>query len=580
MYDMPSRTGAVHVATTKRRYKGRLYTTHLLRRTYRDGKRVRHETLGNISHLPDPLVDIVRRSLAGESFVPSSESIAIVASRPHGHVEAVLEVIRNLELNSVISAKRCRERDLVLGMIAQRVLEPGSKLAGTRQWNTTTLGEELGIRDADVDEVYSALDWLLARQSSIEKKLARRHLTEGGLILYDVSSSFYYGHNCSLAQFGHSRDGKRGFPIIVYGVLTNREGCPVATEVYAGNTADPKTVTDQVDKIRNRFGLERVVLVGDRGMLTQPKITAIREHPGLGWISALRSGQIAELVEQKRIQMSLFDEQHLAEIASPDFPGERLVACFNPLLADERRRTRRELLEATEKDLGKVANQVSRRKLHPLTGEEIGIKVGRVLGRFKMAKHFQYTIGDGSFEWKRNGDSIRREEQLDGLYVIRTSEPAGSLTAPDAVRSYKSLANVERAFRCLKSVDLMIRPIRHRVEDHVRAHVFVSVLAYYVHWHMRKRLAPLLFEDENLDELRLTRDPVAPAQASSAARRKKVERRSSDDLPLHSFKTLLDDLATRSRNTCRLGSDPNAHCFHQTTEATPLQQRAFELLRA
>lgn len=566
------------MATTRRRYKGRVYTTHLLRRSYRDGKTVRHETLGNISHLSDQIVDLIRRSLAGETLVPASETISIVGSRPHGHVEAVLGLIRELGLDSIVASKPSRERDLVLGMIAQRVLDPGSKLAGTREWNLTTLGEELGIRDADVDEVYASLDWLLARQSTIEKKLAKRHLSEDGLVLYDVSSSFYYGHTCLLATFGHNRDRKRGLPIIVYGVLTNAEGCPVATEVYAGNTGDPNTVADQVEKIRDRFGLERVVLVGDRGMLTQPRIEAIREHSELGWISALRSSQIRELLDQKRIQMSLFDEQNLAEIDSPDFPGERLVACLNPLLAEERRRTRNELLAATEESLRKIAAFVAKRRAKPLGVDEIGVKVGKVIGRHKMAKHIVCTITKGSLTWKRDEDSIRREEQLDGLYVIRTSEPADRLSAPDTVRSYKRLAEVERAFRCLKSVDLMVRPIRHRLEDHVRAHVFIAVLAYYVHWHMRKRLAPLLFEDEDVAQLRPVRDPVAPARPSPSAEKKKASRLTSEGLPLHSFTTLLHELASRSRITCRLGTDPDAPTFEKLTEQTLIQKMALRLL--
>ena len=566
------------MATTIRRYKGRIYTTHLLRRSYRVGKAVRHETLGNISHLPEQVVDLVRRSLAGETLVPASETISIIGSRPHGNVEAVLGLIRELGLDSMIASKRSRERDLVIGMIAQRVLDPGSKLAGTREWNLTTLGEELDIRDVDVDEVYVSLDWLLARQAAIEKKLAKRHLSEHGLVLYDVSSSFYYGHTCPLAKFGHSRDRKRGFPIIVYGVLTNADGCPVATEVYAGNTGDPSTVSDQVEKIRERFGLEHVVLVGDRGMLTQPRIEAIKKHPGLGWISALRSSQIRELVDQERIQMSLFDEQNLAEIDSPDFPGERLVACFNPLLAEERRRTRSELLAATEVSLSKIAAFAAKRRSKPLSDDEIGIKVGKVVGRHKMAKHIVCTITAGSLAWKKNEESIRREELLDGIYVIRTSEPSDRLSAPDTVRSYKRLAEVERAFRCLKSIDLMVRPIRHRLEDHVRAHIFIAVLAYYVHWHMRKRLAPLLFEDEDVAQLRPVRDPVAPARPSPTAELKKATRIGTDGLPLHSFTTLLHELANRTRNTCRLGTSPDSATFEKLTDKTPFQEKVLQLL--
>ncbi|MDZ4063944.1 MAG: IS1634 family transposase [Coriobacteriia bacterium] len=575
---MPSRSGRVHVATTSRTYKGKLYQTHLLRRTFRVGSQVRHQTLGNISHLPPDLIDLIRRSLAGEKFLPASEAFLVERNLPHGHVQAVLGSMHRLGLHSLLASKPSRQRDLVMAMIAERLLHPCSKLATTRLWHTTTLAEELSVADATEDDLYKAMDWLLARQSHIEKKLAQRHLQEGSLVLYDVSSSYYEGRTCPLARLGHNRDGKKGLPIIVYGLLTDSEGRPVAVDVYPGNTGDPTTVPDQVDKLRQRFGLERVVLVGDRGMLTETQIGKLKQHPGLGWISALRGPAIRELVDGGSLQLSLFDETNLAEIRSPDYPGERLVACFNPLLADERRRKRAELIEATEKELAKIAAEVKRRTRTPLGEAEIALKTGKVWNRYKVAKHFDLTIADGVFGWVRREESIRRESQLDGVYVVRTSEPKRRCSAPDAVRRYKSLAQVERAFRSLKGMDLRIRPIHHRTEDHVRAHILLCMLAFYVEWHMRRDLAPLLFQDEELSRDRTRRDPVAPAECSASAQAKKLARVTADGFPVHSFETLMQELATRCRNTCRIPAEPTAPSFQQLTEPTPLQSRAFQLL--
>lgn len=575
---MPSRTGRVHVATTTRTYKGKVYHSHLLRRTFRVGAQVKHETLGNISHLPDELIDLIRRSLAGEKFLPAAEAFQVDRSLPHGHVQAVLGTIRRLGLDAMLASKPSRQRDLALAMIAERLLHPCSKLATTRLWHSTTLADELDVAAATEDDLYQAMDWLLAQQPRVEKKLAERHLQDGSLVLYDVSSSYYEGHTCPLARLGHNRDGKQGLPIIVYSLLTDAAGRPVAVDVYPGNTGDPTTVPDQVDKLRSRFGLSRVVLVGDRGMLTEPQIGKLKQHPGLGWISALRGPAIGELVESGSLQLSLFDKQNLAEISSPDYPGERLMACFNPLLAEERRRKRQELLEATEKDLSRIATEVARRKKTPLSSAQIGLKVGKVLSRFKMAKHFDLTIADGVFRWSRRQDSILRETQLDGIYVVRTSEPESRLSAEDTVRRYKSLAQVERAFRSLKGVDLRIRPIFHRTADHVRAHIFLCMLAYYVEWHMRQSLAPLLFQDEELSQDRMRRDPVAPAEASASAKAKKANRVNAEGIPCHSFETLLQELATRCRNTCRIAADPTATPFQQLTEPTPFQARAFQLL--
>jgi transposase len=434
-----------------------------------------------------------------------------------------------------------------------------------------------------VDELYDALDWLLARQKRIENKLAARHLWEGASALYDVSSSYYEGRTCVLARWGYNRDGKDGTLCIVYGVLTDGQGRPVAVEVYPGNTGDPTTVPDQVQKLRQQFGLQRVVLVGDRGMLTQTQINRLKEYPQLGWISALRSESIRQLIARGAIQPSLFDQQDLAEIAAPEFPGERLMVCFNPLLAEERRRKREDLLASTEKELKKLAAAVARRTRTPMSAKEIALRAGKQQNRFKMGKHFRLTIGEGQFQWQRDEQAIEQEKKLDGIYVVRTSEPADRLSSADAVRTYKGLSQVERAFRVLKSLDLRIRPIHHRSEDHVRGHIFLCLLAYYVEWHMRKALAPLLFDDEELDEARGQRDPVKPAKPSASAKAKKTTRQTPDGLPVHSFQTLMAALATRCRNTCRFPAveeDRNqaAMTFPRLTEPTDLQTRVFKLL--
>src|SRR3954454_9657026 len=428
---MPSRSGAVHVATTKRVYKGKTYVTHLLRRSLRRGKTVTHDTLGNLSHLPEHLIELIKRSLKGETFVAASDAFRVLRTRPHGHVEAILRMIRRLGLDSLITPGPSRQRDLVLAMIAERLLFPCSKLATTRHWQDTTLAEELHLEDADEDELYDAMDWLLKRQKAIEAKLAQRHLADGDLVLYDVSSSYYEGETCPLARRGHDRDGKTGRPIIVSGVLTDADGRPVAVQVYPGDTGDPATVPDQVAKLSCRFGLSRIVPVGDRGMLTQTQINTLKDHPGLGWISALRSAAIRDLLADGHLNRSLFDQVNLAEIESPDFPGERLVACYNPLLAEKRRQKREALLAATEVKLTKLSRAVSRRTKAVPSAAEIGVKAGRVIGRHKMAKHIRLTIRDGVFTWERDDESIRLEKLLDGIYVIRTSEPADRLSAAD-----------------------------------------------------------------------------------------------------------------------------------------------------
>jgi transposase len=576
---MATRGGAVHVATTTRVYKGKTYVTHLLRRSLRKGKTVTHETLGNLSHLPDHLIDLIKRSLKGETFVPAAEAFRITRSLPHGHVEAVLTMIRKLGLDDLIASEPSRRRDLVVAMITERLLFPSSKLANTRHWHDTSLAEELGVGDADEDLLYDAMDWLLGRQSAIEKKLAQRHLIDGALVLYDVTSSYYEGKTCPLARFGHDRDGKTGCPIIVYGTLTDADGRPVAVQVYSGNTGDPKTVPDQVETLTKRFGLSRVVLVGDRGMLTRTQIDVLKKHPGLGWISALRSGSIRRLLADGHLIRKDLEAERLAEITSPEFPGERLVACYNPQLAEQRRQKREDLLAATRTELEALAARVARRADPPETAAAIGVRAGKIINHYKMAKHFTLTIRDGHLGYARKQDTITNEELLDGIYVIRTSEPAERLTAADGVRSYKRLALVEQAFRCLKGIDLLVRPIHHRTADRVRAHILLCLLAYYVEWHLRQAWESLLFVDEELTVDRQRRDPVAPAQASESARLKKKTHTTSGDLPVQSFRTLLAHLGTRCRNTCVVTADPSQTMFRQVTEADALQAEALRLIK-
>lgn len=550
----------------------------LLREGWREGKKTHKRTLANLSNWPKHKVETLRKLLRDEVLVSPSDLFATEQTLPHGHVEAVLGMIRNLGLDVMIASKRCRQRDLVIAMIAERLLHACSKLATTRIWHTTTLAEELGVEDADEDDLYEAMDWLLSRQKQIEKKLAARHLSDDAVVLYDVSSSYYEGRTCSLARYGHDRDGKKGLPIIVYGVMADPEGRPVSVSVYPGNTGDPTTVADQTEKLREDFGLSRIVIVGDRGMLTQAQIVKLKEQPSLGWISALRNSSIRKLVGTGTLQLSLFDKKNLAEITSPDYPGERLIACFNPLLADERKRKRQELLAATEVELQKLARQVAKRTKSPMKPSEIGFKIGKVLGRHKMGKHFKLTIEEGVFNWERRQEEIEQEAMLDGIYVIRTSENKQRLTAEDTVRTYKSLSQVERAFRTMKGIDLLVRPIRHRTDDRVPAHIFLCMLAYYVKWHMRRALAPILFEDDELPDLRKQRDPILPAKCSDTASMKKRTLRTEDGFEVHSFETLMSVLASQCRSTFRMKGDPSGPSFKQVSERTPIQSRAFELL--
>lgn len=550
----------------------------LLREGHRRGAKVIKRTIANLSSWPKAKVDTLRKLLKNEPLVSPDQVFKIERSWPHGHVEAVLETIQRLGLDRMIAAKRCPERDLVMAMIIERLIQPGSKLAAARTWDTTTLAQLLDLDGYDEEDLYAAMDWLYQRQHRIEKKLANRHLSNGDQVLYDVSSSYYEGRHCSLADFGHNRDQKKGKRIVVYGMLCDVEGRPIAVQVYPGNTGDPSTVPDQVTTLRDRFALTQVTLVGDRGMLTQAQIQALKDYPGIGWISACRNRVVRDLVAEKHLQLSLFDSRNLAEIQSPDFPGERLIACFNPLLAEERQRKREALLTATEQALAKIQRQVQRRTKTPLSAVEIGEKVGRVIHQHKMAKHFELTINDGQFEYQRRQGEIDREIALDGIYVIRTSEPAAKLSADDAVRSYKNLARVEQVFRTVKGVEIRVRPIHHRLEERVRSHIFICLLAYYVEWHMRQALAPLLFDDETVVDDRKQRDPVATVQPTARAKQKKRQRTTDDGLPIHSFTTLLRELATICRVRCRVeGTDMPP--IYQHPEPTPLQRKVRDLLR-
>ena len=581
---MPSRNGAVHVASTTRTYKGKTYTTHLLRRTFREDGKVKHQTLGNLSHLPSDLIDAIRRRLlGGQPLLANDGHFEILRSLPHGHVAAVLGAIRNIGFEEILGSRPCKERTLVLAMVVARILDARSKLATARSMAEETaassLGLELGLQNIDEDDLYLAMDWLLDRQALIENKLAAMHLEDGSLILYDVSSSFYTGTHCPLAAFGHARDGKNGYPQIIYGLLCNAAGCPIAIEVFKGNTGDPKTLASQIEKVRKRFHLSRVIFVGDRGMITAARIDEeFRGIEGLDWITALRADSIKKLAKQKIIQLSLFDEKDLAEVTSPDYPGERLVVCRNPLLAEERSRKREELLQATEKTLSKIAAATQRAK-KPLRGKDnIGLRVGKEINHYKVGKHFCIRIGEESFSFWRKEKNIANEAALDGLYVIRTSVGRETFDADSTVRAYKDLSKVERAFRCLKTVDLKVRPIYHWLADRVRAHVFLCMLAYYVEWHMRQKLAPILFDDEDKDLAETLRSSiVAPAERSPSAESKELTKRNEEGLPVHSFRSLLADLGTLAKNRIRIaGNEQND--FFMLTRPTQLQARAFELL--
>jgi transposase len=556
----------------------------LLRESYREGSRVRKRTLANLTHWPPEYVEALRVILKGGTAVHSlEESFEIVRSLPHGHVAAVLGVARRLRLPRVLASRHSRMRDLVVAMIVARVVEPTSKLATARglceETAFTTLGEMLGVSDADEEDLYAAMDWLLPRQAAIEAELAGRHLSDGTLVLYDVTSTYFEGRTCPLAKIGYSRDGRKNKLQIAIGLLCDASGCPVAVEVFEGNVADPKTLSSQIAKVRERFGLQRVVFVSDRGLITSARIEEeLEPTAGLDWISALRAPSIKKLAEQGQIQPSLFDETDLAEISSPDFPGERLIVCKNPLLAEERARKREDLLRATEAELDKIVGATQRVQRRLKGKDKIGIRVGRVLNRFKVGKHFKMEITDESFSHRRNLDKIESEASLDGIYVIRTSVPDEVLDSEGTVRAYKSLSAVERAFRSMKTVDLKVRPIFHRLPDRVRSHVFLCMLAYYVEWHMRRDLAPVLFDDEDREAAEAQRRSVVqPAQRSPQAQAKAQTHRTIDDLPVHSFRTLLHHLATITKNRVR-PKLPGLDEFDRLTTPTEYQQKVFDLL--
>ncbi len=554
----------------------------LLRESYRDGSRVKTRTLANLTDWPDAKVEALRRVLKGETAVVSADELRIERSLPHGHVAAILGMARKLGLHKLLRGFPSRLAELALAMIVARVIEPAAKLATARQLSDATAAHSLGavleLGAVDEDELYAALDLLGEAQPKIEKTLAKRHLRDGCLVLYDLTSSYLEGSHCELGRFGYSRDGKKDKPQIVFGLLCAADGCPVAVEVFDGNTGDPSTLAAQVTKLKERFGLSRVVLVGDRGMITEARIGEDLAPAGLDWLTALRAPAIQALAaDNGPLQLSLFDERDMAEIASPDYPGERLIVCRNKALAAERARKREELLAATEADLARIAASVKRGRA-PLQGaDKIGLKVGAVLGKRKMAKHFELTIADASFTYTRNEASIQKEAALDGFYVLmRTSVPAETLGAAAVVSVYKSLAQVERAFRSMKTVVLEVRPLHHRLAGRVRAHVFLCMLAYYLVWHMRKALAPLLFEDHDKENAGKARSsPVAPAKVSTAAKAKAASRKTADGLPVHSFRTLLQDLATLTRNTVRMGNAPQAIML---ASPTPIQQEVFAKL--
>ncbi|MEA3153595.1 MAG: hypothetical protein QOK44_1184 [Betaproteobacteria bacterium] len=548
---------------------------YLLRESYREGPRVLKRTLANLSSLPDEQIFAIRAILRGESLAPVASVFEAIASRTHGHVQAVRRAMQRLGFAQLIGTRPSAERDLVCAMVAARILAPHTKLATTRWWHTTTLAQEFGVEYADENDLYHAMDWLLERQAVIEKKLAQRHLSGGGVVLYDLSSSYFEGTCCPLAKLGHNRDGKKGKLQVNYGLVTDARGRPVAVSVFEGNTADCKTVLPQVRRIQADFGIEHMVLVGDRGMISQKAIEEFKRVPGVAWITALKSAQIRALADEGGVQLGLFDERNLLEFTHPDYPGERLVACRNAQLAHLRAAKRSSLLQATAAELDQVCAMVARKTL--AGADKIGVRVGRVVNKYKVAKHFELTIEKTSFSYRIDQEKVEQEAALDGIYVLRTPLRAEFITAADVVRSYKSLSDVERAFRSLKTVDLKVRPIHHHLPDRVRAHILLCMLAYYAEWHMREAWRVLLFADED-QCAKATRDPVAPARRSKDAELKAQTHTLNDGTPAQSFRTLLDELSTIVRNTCRTTTDSAQAPFTIVTQANPVQQRALKLL--
>ena len=551
--------------------------TVLLRESYREGSKVAKRTLANLSSLSPAQIEAIRAALRGVALQPVAQAFEITQSRSHGHVQGVALAMQRVGVASLLGSKPCRERELVLAMVAARIVAPHTKLATTRWWHTTTLAEDFGVTDTNEDDLYAAMDWLLARQERVQNKLAARHLGAGGLVLYDLSSSYFEGSTCPLAKLGYSRDGRRGLLQVNYGLLTDRRGCPVAVSVHEGNVADSSTLMPELKRLREEFGVERLVMVGDRGMISNKAIDELRETEGIAWITALKSVSIRALVEQGHLQFDLFDQRNLLELSSPDYPGERLVACRNPELAKLRTHKREELLAATERNLEKIKARVDAGKL--AGQDEIGLRVGKLVNQYKVAKHFELAIGNTSFTFARKLQGIAAEATLDGLYIIRTSVAAEQMDAADCVRNYKALANVERAFRSLKTIDLKVRPIHHRTADRVRAHIFLCMLAYYVEWHMREAWRELMFADTE-QQAKATRDPVAPARRSKAAQIKAARHTLQDGTPAHSFSTLMAELGAIVRNSCRTPkAGHDAPTFEVLTTPNAKQQRAFELLQ-
>lgn len=548
----------------------------LLRESYREGKKVRKRTLANLSSLSDEQVEAMRRVLKGERLAPVDSMFECIHSYEHGHVMAVKAAMQRLGFGELLASRASRERDLVCALVTCQILEPNSKLAYTRWWANTTIPQVFECANATEDDLYSAMDWLLERQPQIEKKLASRHLTEGALMLYDLSSSYFEGSKCPLAALGHNRDGKKGKLQVNYGLLTDARGCPVSVSVFKGNTGDPKTLMPQVAKAKSEFAITKLVLVGDRGMIGQKQVAQLKADENLGWITALKTGAIRNLVHQGAIQMGLFDERNLFEFAHPEFPGERLIACRNPELAKLRAHKRESLLQATVKELEKAQRMVARGTVQGRS--EIGLRVGRVINKYKVAKHFRLEIGESTLDWNLRDEKVAAEAALDGIYVIRTSVAKEQMSSDDAVRSYKRLSSVERAFRAMKTIDLEVRPIRHRTEDRVRAHIFLSMLAYYVKWHLNEAWRPMLFADEDLDAKK-TRDPVAPATRSERALEKVHSKSTDDNLPVHSFRTLIKKLSAIVRNVCRVErAKTDSSTFEITTTPDTVQKRALDLV--
>jgi Transposase DDE domain len=563
----------MHVSTTTRRSGDREYTATLLRRSYRQDGKVKKETLANLSHLPPEAIDAIRRVLAGETLVGAGGAFEIERSLPAGHVNAALAMARRLELAKLLDRSPCRERDLCMAMIVGRVICPGSKLGMVRTLAQSTLASELGVEGADEDDLYAAMDWLVERQDRIEDRLAARHLRDGEMVLYDVSSSYFEGRTCPLARLGYSRDGKLGLPQIIYGLLCDTDGRPVAVEVFSGELHDDATLPAQVTKLKDRFGLSRVVVVADRGMVTKANIELLGQAGGVDWITALKAPTIKKLARSGVFQPSLFDEQNLGEITDPgEFPGERLIVCRNPLIGAQRARKREELLAATETDLALIKARVDRGTL--LGAAQIGLAVGPALKRYRMKKHFEIEITDTTFTYTRGTAGIDAEAALDGFYILRTSLTETDLPAADVVRAYKNLEQAERAFGSLKGPELQIRPIHHHLEDRVRAHVLICMLAYYLTWHLKAAWKPLLFTDENRP---VSPDPVAKAVRSPAAQHKAQTKRTTTGAPAHSYQTLLAELATQTRNTTRLAG--SASTFEKLTQPTALQAAALDLAK-